>query len=86
MRSREWCSERTYVPPEKIKEIAAGHSLARRIRSCFRMVFGIPDYERYVDYWHASPPKGEAAPMSQEEFFKQAIEARYGSGNQTRCC
>ncbi|MFT9848584.1 CstA-like transporter-associated (seleno)protein [Aneurinibacillus sp. REN35] len=82
----ETCPQRTYVPPEKIKEVAATHSLMRRVRSTFRMVFGIPDYERYLDYWHAAPPKGELTPLSEKEFFRQAIEQRYGSGKPTRCC
>ncbi|MED0674858.1 YbdD/YjiX family protein [Aneurinibacillus thermoaerophilus] len=82
----ESCPPRIYVPPEKIKELSANHSLMRRIRSTFRMIFGIPDYELYLDYWHAAPPKGETAPLSEKEFFRQAIEARYGKGNGTRCC
>jgi uncharacterized short protein YbdD (DUF466 family) len=82
----ESCLASAYVPPEKIKEIAAGHSLMRRIRSTFRIIFGIPDYELYLDYWHAAPPKGEAAPLSEKEFFQQAIKQRYEGGKGTRCC
>ncbi|GED12618.1 CstA-like transporter-associated (seleno)protein [Aneurinibacillus migulanus] len=82
----EACPKQSYVPPEKVKELSANHSLMRRIRSTFRMIFGIPDYELYLDYWHAAPPKDKQAPMSEKEFFRQAIEQRYGSGNRTRCC
>ncbi|GEN34613.1 CstA-like transporter-associated (seleno)protein [Aneurinibacillus danicus] len=82
----ESCPQRTYVPPEKIKELSANHSLMRRVRSTIRMIFGIPDYELYLDYWYAAPPKDEAAPLSEKEFFRQAIDERYGNGNRTRCC
>ncbi|WP_286883625.1 YbdD/YjiX family protein [Aneurinibacillus sp. UBA3580] len=82
----ESCPQRTYVPPEKIKELSVNHSLMRRVRSTIRMIFGIPDYELYLDYWYAAPPKDEAAPLSEKEFFRQAIDERYGNGNRTRCC
>ncbi|WP_047151358.1 CstA-like transporter-associated (seleno)protein [Aneurinibacillus tyrosinisolvens] len=80
------CTSHTSQSSERLAHITAEHSLARKIRSGFRMIFGIPDYERYLDYCHAFPPEGETEPLSEKAFFEKALYERYGSGKTTRCC
>ncbi|WP_051331197.1 CstA-like transporter-associated (seleno)protein [Aneurinibacillus terranovensis] len=84
----EKCSHsyEVHVSTEELERIKAGYSLLRRIRSGLRLIFGIPDYERYLDYWHASHSSGGENPLSKKDFFARALHDRYGSGKQTRCC
>ncbi|MDZ5458426.1 YbdD/YjiX family protein [Azohydromonas lata] len=63
-------------------------SLAARWRSACsacRQVFGMPDYERYLAHAAATHP-GEPV-LSREDYFKRAIDRRYGGGSGgMRCC
>lgn len=56
---------------------------ARGVRQGCRQVFGIPDYERYLEHAAARHP-GEPV-LSRGEFCAQAIDRRYGR-NGPRCC
>jgi uncharacterized short protein YbdD (DUF466 family) len=55
----------------------------RAVRRACRQVFGIPDYERYLEHMAQRHP--EAPVLSREEFFAAAIDRKYGKGGQ-RCC
>lgn len=46
---------------------------------------GVPEYSAYVEHMRSAHP-GQAI-MSQEAFFRERLEARYGSkGRMNRCC
>jgi uncharacterized short protein YbdD (DUF466 family) len=51
-------------------------------RAC-RQVFGIPDYERYLEHMAEHHPG--APVLSRQEFSAGAIDRKYGKGGQ-RCC
>lgn len=48
-----------------------------------RTVIGVPDYERYLRHMRARHP--ECAVLSQAEFAKLRLEARYSRPG-SRCC
>jgi len=55
----------------------------RTLRQACRQVFGIPDYERYLEHMalhHAGDPA-----LSRREFFARSIDAKYGKSG-PRCC
>jgi uncharacterized short protein YbdD (DUF466 family) len=47
-------------------------------------IAGVPNYQRYLEHFQKHHP-GET-PMSEAEFYRKAIEERYGSGKVRRCC
>ena len=55
----------------------------RAVSQACRQVFGIPDYERYLDHM-ALHHAGEAV-LSRREFFARSIDAKYGRSG-PRCC
>jgi len=60
--------------------------LRERVRylcSACRQVFGMPDYERYLT--HAAARHPDLPVMTRGDFFRQAIERKYGQGG-ARCC
>jgi len=56
---------------------------ARALRKAYLQVFGIPDYEGYLEHMAAKHP-GDAV-LSQREFFACAIDRKY-SKKGPRCC
>jgi uncharacterized short protein YbdD (DUF466 family) len=63
-----------------------GGAFATRLRALRRgwlQVFGIPDYERYLDH-HAAHHPGEPV-LSRREFFAKAIDRKYCRSG-PRCC
>lgn len=54
-----------------------------KLRQACRQVFGIPDYERYLEHFAMQHP-GET-PLSRSEFFARAIDRKYGKSG-PRCC
>jgi uncharacterized short protein YbdD (DUF466 family) len=57
----------------------------RSLRSGFRRLFAIPDYDAYLEHRRRTHP-GEPV-MSHEQFFRHRLEQRYGSGSSgMRCC
>lgn len=57
----------------------------QRFAQSFRLMVGVPEYSAYVEHMRSAHP--ERAIMSQEEFFRERLEARYGSkGRLNRCC
>jgi uncharacterized short protein YbdD (DUF466 family) len=55
----------------------------RGIRQICRQIFGIPDYERYLE--HAAAHHPGAPVLSRRDFCAQAIERKYGTSG-PRCC
>ncbi len=63
-----------------------GGALATRMRALRRgwlQVFGIPDYERYLDHHAAHHP--DEPVLSRREFFAKAIDRKYCRSG-PRCC
>jgi uncharacterized short protein YbdD (DUF466 family) len=56
---------------------------ARVVRTGWLQIFGIPDYERYLDHREVHHPG--APVLSRREFFAQAIDRKY-SRSGPRCC
>jgi uncharacterized short protein YbdD (DUF466 family) len=56
---------------------------AHRLRQGCRQVFGIPDYERYVEH-HAEQHPDQPL-LSRRDFFAQSIDRKYGKSG-PRCC
>jgi len=57
------------------------------LASTLRQVWGMPDYERYVEHLALRHP-GEP-PLTRAAYFAQYLERRYGTGHggcPTRCC
>ena len=48
-----------------------------------RLMVGLPEYDTYLAHMERTQP--DEAPMSDEEFFRERQEARYG-GKRTACC
>lgn len=55
-----------------------------KARSTVKTMFGMPDYEKYLEHHRATHPDQE--PMSEKEFYVQRLKDRYESGGATRCC
>lgn len=65
-------------------EAAGGVRLRiRNLCSACRQVFGMPDYDRYVAHARQRHPGGPL--LARGDFFKQAIDRKYGKGG-ARCC
>jgi uncharacterized short protein YbdD (DUF466 family) len=64
----------------------AEHSLRVRVTDIARVIrriIGVPDYERYLEHTQKCHP--EQAPLTREEFARDALTRRYSQpGN--RCC
>lgn len=57
----------------------------RYLAQSFRLMVGLPDYDAYLSHMEATHPQQQ--PMSYEDFFRERLEARYGSrGRMGRCC
>ena len=57
----------------------------RYLGQTMRLMVGLPDYSTYLDHMEKTHP--DTPPMTYEEFFRERMEARYGSnGKVSRCC
>lgn len=52
--------------------------LYRRSDRFFHLLVGMPSYDKYVEHMRQNHP--DKIPKSQREFFKEAMEAKYGAG------
>lgn len=72
------------------EQISAGHKTAaapprwRALVRAFRQVFGIPDYEAYLEHQRRHHP-GQPV-MDARTFCRVRIDARYGGKGGMRCC
>lgn len=57
----------------------------KRFAQSLRLMVGVPEYSTYVEHMKNAHP-GKTI-MSQEDFFRERVEARYGDkGRMNRCC
>jgi uncharacterized short protein YbdD (DUF466 family) len=63
--------------------VARVRAHARIVRKGWLQVFGIPDYERYLDHRAVHHP--DEPVLSRREFFAQAIDRKYCRSG-PRCC
>ena len=61
----------------------SGRYLARSVVQSLRLMVGMPDYDAYLSHMERTHP--DQVPMTYEAFFRERLEARYGSGK-GRCC
>ena len=66
-----------------LSAIAALFGRAKDVQQACRQIFGIPDYDRYLE--HAAVTHPGQPMMSKREFFELAIDRRYG-GSRAGCC
>jgi uncharacterized short protein YbdD (DUF466 family) len=71
------------VPEERSMSRSPLRDRLRAVRQGYLQVVGIPDYERYVAHATSHHP-GEPV-LSRREFFRQAIDRKYGRSG-PRCC
>ncbi|GIM48255.1 hypothetical protein DNHGIG_38040 [Collibacillus ludicampi] len=55
-----------------------------KARSGIKTIFGMPDYERYLQHHKETHP--DQPVLSEKEFYMRALKDRYESGGVTRCC
>jgi uncharacterized short protein YbdD (DUF466 family) len=56
----------------------------KKARSTVKVIFGIPDYERYLNHRRDHHP--EAAALTEKEYYLACLKDRYESGKVNRCC
>ena len=56
----------------------------KAIADYLNAIAGVPDYRRYLEHFRKHHPDQE--PLSEREFYKWAIDERYGGGKIRRCC
>lgn len=44
----------------------------------FHLLVGMPSYDKYLEHFKENHP--DKIPKTQKEFFKEAMEAKYGAG------
>lgn len=55
-----------------------------KARSNVKTIFGMPDYERYLEHHDRTHP--DQPIMTEKEFYMEALKNRYESGTFMRCC
>ncbi len=55
----------------------------KKIDRFSHLLVGMPSYDKYVEYMEKFHPN--ETPQTQREFFKEALEKKYGAGS-SRCC
>ena len=58
------------------------HVIYRRSDRFLHLLVGMPSYDKYLEHMRLHHP--EEIPKTQREFFKDAIEKKYGAGR-TKC-
>ena len=67
----------------KFKELGAKiHSFYKRSDRFVHLLVGLPSYDKYVEHMKRHHP--DEAPKSQKEFFKEALDKKYGA-NGAKC-
>ncbi|CAM3324065.1 MULTISPECIES: YbdD/YjiX family protein [Brevibacillus] len=58
----------------------------RRVSSAIKTIFGMPDYDRYLQHWYITHASPGVFPMTEREYYIYALRERYEKGGVTRCC
>ncbi|WP_297809784.1 KCU-star family selenoprotein [uncultured Helicobacter sp.] len=58
--------------------VATLKALYKKSDRFFHLLVGMPSYDKYVEHMRQNHP--DKIPKSQREFFKEAMEAKYGAG------
>lgn len=53
-------------------------ALYRRSDRVFHLLVGLPSYDKYVEHMKLHHP--DKVPKSRKEFFKEALDKKYGAG------
>jgi uncharacterized short protein YbdD (DUF466 family) len=83
---------KTQVKPERLTAWPGSQALLwdklgeffRLLAQTFRLMVGVPDYDKYVAHARATHP--ECPVMTYEEFFKNRQDARYSGRGPRGCC
>lgn len=59
--------------------IASLKNLYLRSDRFFHLLVGMPSYDKYLEHMSKNHP--DKIPKSQKEFFKEALEKKYGAGS-----
>ncbi len=59
------------------------HALYKRSDRFVHLLVGLPSYDKYVEHMKKNHP--DKVPKSQKEFFKEALDKKYGAGG-AKCC
>ncbi len=59
------------------------YALYKRSDRFVHLLVGLPSYDKYVEHMRTHHPDKE--PKSQKEFFKEALDKKYGAGG-AKCC
>lgn len=55
------------------------YTLYKRSDRFLHLLVGMPSYDKYVEHMHLHHP--DKIPKTQREFFKEALENKYGAGS-----
>ncbi|OAJ74870.1 hypothetical protein AYJ08_06655 [Brevibacillus sp. SKDU10] len=58
----------------------------KKVRSIIKTIFGMPDYDRYLEHWYTTHGVPGIFPMTEKEFYLFALKNKYESGEVNRCC
>lgn len=58
----------------------------RQTSSTIKFIFGMPDYDRYLKHWYANHAAPGIFPLTEKEFYMNALRDRYERGGVSRCC
>ncbi|PZE22797.1 YbdD/YjiX family protein [Paenibacillus xerothermodurans] len=64
--------------------MAAIAGFARRAKATIKVIFSIPDYDKYLRHQKEHHPND--TPMTEKEFYEWSLKERYESGKVNRCC
>lgn len=67
---------------EKRNLLASLKRLYKKSDRFFHLLVGMPSYDKYLEHMEKNHP--DKIPKSQKEFFKEAMEKKYGAGS-TKC-
>ncbi|WP_232699570.1 CstA-like transporter-associated (seleno)protein [Brevibacillus daliensis] len=68
------------------RKVRAFRKKWRKVSSAIKTIFGMPDYDRYLEHWYRTHGAPGKFPMSEKEYYMFALKNRYESGTINRCC
>lgn len=69
---------------EPLTAHGARRTVLEKAARAIRVIFGMPDYDRYIEHRHACHPGTPV--LSPSEFYAEHLKKRYEGGGPTRCC